>query len=110
MLHMLRAHPGRIFSPARVQDKLRRFESVDPAAFMAMVKGLNASAVDLTVEETKVAGKVEGKKAAAKSKPAGTKKVTVRKSTEATPEMVQEAVQEAKPEAIQAESEAATSR
>lgn len=120
-------------------DKRRRFECVDPAAFIAMVKGLAASAIDLKVEDTKVetkkvAGKVEVKKVEANAaantaakvaaKPkvvAPTKKVTVRKSVEATPEAmpdaIQEAIQEAVPvksealqEAIQAESEAATSR
>lgn len=82
-----------------MQDKQRRFESVDPAAFMAMVKGLNASAVDLTVDDTKIAGKVEVKKAAAKPKVvAPVKKVAERTNSEVTPE------------AIQQESEAAISR
>lgn len=110
-------------------DKRRHFKCVDPAAFIAMVKGLAASAIDLKVEDDKVdtkkvAGKVEVKKVEANAaantpvkargtspviaaKPkvvAPTKKVTVRKSAEPKPETMPDAIpveSEAIPEAIQ---------
>jgi hypothetical protein len=99
-------------------DRRRHFKCVDPAAFIAMVKGLAASAIDLKVEDTKVetkkvAGKVEVKKVEANAaanppviadKPkvfAPTKKVTVRKSAEAKPERMPERMPEAMQEAMQ---------